>query len=94
MISVETLKSLFADRPGKAKIIFKGRCSDCGCDVTIDITPASAGFGFLGGSLFEHVPDWYSAKCPDCYKSNPNICDDYDPKYKCTIVKQDDLKRK
>ena len=43
----------------------------------IKITPTSEGFGLEGGALFECSPDGYLAKCPDCYKSHPEIDDSY-----------------
>jgi hypothetical protein len=87
MISIDTLKKLFSKRPQKSTITFKGKCSDCGCDVTINIATTSGGFGLLGGFLFEHEPDWYCTKCPDCYEANPILSTHYSHKYRCTIVK-------
>lgn len=37
MIRIDTLKRLFSERPEKQTITFKGQCSDCGCDVVIEI---------------------------------------------------------
>ena len=73
MIRVETLKKLFKDGPEKTTIAIKGKCSDCGCDVTIDITPTSAGFGLNGGVLFEDSQNGYLAKCLICFELNPMI---------------------
>jgi hypothetical protein len=57
MISINTLKNIFSDIPEKQTITFKGRCSDCGCDVVIEITPTSSGYGLQGGSLWKkNVP--------------------------------------
>jgi len=87
MISIDTLKRLFSDRPEKQTMAFKGQCSDCGCDVIIEITPTSRGFGLQGGPLFEHAPGMYLAKCTDCYKVNPTLSVTYKQKYKCTMVR-------
>lgn len=73
MIRVETLKKLFEDRPEKSTIAIKGKCSDCGCDVTIEITPTSAGFGLTGGVLFEDSQNGNLAKCVVCFELNPMI---------------------
>jgi hypothetical protein len=73
MIRAETLKKLFEDRLEKSTIAIKGKCSDCGCDVTIDITPTSAGFGLNGGVLFEDSQNGYLAKCLICFELNPMI---------------------
>jgi hypothetical protein len=78
---IEILKKIFEDNPEKSTIVLNGKCSDCGCDVIIEITPTSGGFGLLGGSLFKCSPDEYFAKCPDCYKTNPKINDHYKPKH-------------
>ena len=74
---IEILRKLFESNPEKSILALKGKCSDCGCDVIIEITPVSSGFGLLGGALFERSPDGYFAKCPDCYKVNPKIEDHY-----------------
>ena len=72
MIRIETLEELFKDKPENSTIAFKTRCSDCGCDVTIDITPTSAGFGLDGGVLFEDTHG-YLAKCVVCFEVDPMI---------------------
>ena len=63
MISINTLKNIFSDIPEKQTITFEGRCSDCGCDVIIEITPTSCGYGLQGGSLYEHSLGIYLTKC-------------------------------
>ena len=65
---LKILKKLFEDKPGKSKIILKEKCSDCGGDITIEITPTSSGFGLMGGVLFKSSKDKYTAKCPACYE--------------------------
>ena len=86
MIKIETLKRLFKVRSEKSTITFKGKCSDCKCDITIDIISTSRGYGLQGGSLFEPSPNCYFAKCPDCYKIYPILGARYQQKYKCEIV--------
>jgi hypothetical protein len=68
---IEILKKMFKANPEKSTIVLNEKCSDCGCDVIIEITPTSDGFGLMGGILFkDSLPDEYFAKCPECYKSN------------------------
>ena len=64
---------MFEANPEKSTIVIKGKCSDCGCEATIDITPTSGGFGLQGGALFKCSADGYLVKCPACYKVNPRV---------------------
>ena len=50
----------------KSTVVLKDKCSDCGCETIIEITPTSGGFGLKGGALFKHSPDDYLVKCYDC----------------------------
>ena len=86
MINIEIIKKIFEDSSWKSTIAIKGKCSDCDCEVIIEITPTSGGFGLQGGALFECLPDVYVAKCPDCYKINPKTDSHYKPKYKYIII--------
>jgi len=72
---IEILKKMFEDNPEKSTIVLKEKCSDCGCDTTIEITPTSSGFGLMGGVLFESSTDKYTAKCLACYEKNFKIDD-------------------
>lgn len=74
---LKRLREIFKANPGKKTITIEGQCSECGYEVMIKITPTSGGFGLEGGALFECSPDGYLAKCPDCYKSHPEIDDSY-----------------
>ena len=65
---VEILKKMFEAHPEKSTIVLNDKCSDCGCDVIIEITPTSGGFGLQGGALFKISPDEYLAKCSHCYR--------------------------
>lgn len=67
---VEILRKMFEANPEKSKIVLKEKCSDCGCDTTIEITPTSGGFGLMGGALIKSSNDEYIAKCPTCYKAH------------------------
>jgi hypothetical protein len=68
---VEILRKMFEQNPEKSSIIIKDRCSDCGCEVIIEITPVSGGFGLLGGALNKNAFGGFSAKCPACFKVKP-----------------------
>ena len=73
----ELLRSIFDVFPKKSTITFKGRCSDCGDAVSIDIFPTLEGFGLWGGAFVECSTDKYVAKCPDCYSANSKIVEPY-----------------
>ena len=73
---IEILKKMFEANPNKSKIVLKEKCSDCGCNTTIEITPTSAGFGMMGGVLFKSSSDNYTAKCPACYKAHFKMASD------------------
>ena len=64
---IAIIRRIFEANPETSKIVLKGTCSDCGCDVEINITPTSGGVGLRHGALLECSPDRYFAKCPDCY---------------------------
>jgi hypothetical protein len=74
---IEILRKLFESNPEKSTIVLNGKCSDCGCDTIIEITPTSGGFGLKGGALFKSSPDDYLVKCHDCYKADPIMHDIY-----------------
>ena len=75
---IEILRKMFKANPEKSTIVLKDKCSDCGCNTIIEITPTSGGYGLQGGVLFKSSTDNYIAKCPDCYENNFKI--DQDPK--------------
>lgn len=70
---IEILKKMFEDNPEKSTIVLKEKCSCCGCDTIIEITPTSGGFGLQGGVLFKSSTDKYIAKCLTCYESKTKI---------------------
>jgi hypothetical protein len=72
---IEILRKLFEANPEKSTIVLNGKCSDCGCETIIEITPTSGGFGLHGGALFKYSHDDYLVKCHDCYQVNPIIHD-------------------
>jgi hypothetical protein len=65
---IEILRKMFEANPEKSTIVLKEKCSDCGGDITIEITPSSSGFGLMGGVLFKSSKDKYTAKCSACYE--------------------------
>jgi hypothetical protein len=70
---IEILKKMFEANPKKSTIVLNGRCSDCGHETIIEITPTSGGFGLQGGSLFKCSLDKYIAKCLACCQVSPKI---------------------
>jgi hypothetical protein len=68
---VEILRKLFKTNPENSTIVLTNKCSECGCDVTVNITPTSEGFGLQGGALFRYSPYECIMKCHDCFKVNP-----------------------
>ena len=65
---IEILRKMFEDHPDKSTIVLKEKCSDCGCNTTIEITSISGGFGLVGGALFDSSNDEFIAKCLTCYE--------------------------
>ena len=76
----ELFRTIFEAFPGTSTITFKGKCSDCGVAVIIDIIPTLEGFGLLGGAFVKCSTDKYAAKCPDCFKANPKMIELYNAK--------------
>jgi hypothetical protein len=70
------LNELFKDNPEKSTIVLKEKCSECGLDITIEITPTSEGFGLMGGALLLSSTDKCIAKCLACYEKHFKIDDD------------------
>ena len=70
---IEILRNKFETTPGKSKIVLTGKCSDCGCETMVNVTPTSGGFGLQGGALFKYSSDEYLMKCRDCYQVSPKI---------------------
>ena len=72
MVDTETLKKVFEENPNKSSIAIKSECVDCGCEVIVNITITSGGFGLQGGVLLKCLPSGFMVKCPDCYKVDSN----------------------
>lgn len=72
---IEILKKMFEADPEKSTINLIDKCSDCGCELIIEITPTSGGFGLQGGALIKCSPDDYITKCPACYEANLTTAD-------------------
>jgi two-component system chemotaxis response regulator CheY len=72
---IQILRKMFEANPKKSTIVLTDKCSGCGCEAIIYITPTSGGFGLQGGTLLKRSPDGYSIKCPDCRQANSKIDD-------------------
>jgi Zn finger protein HypA/HybF involved in hydrogenase expression len=81
---IEILRKIFEANPEKSKIVLKKKCSDCGCDTIIEITPTSGGYGLQGGVLVKSSTDNFIVKCPDCHETNLKI-DHNQKKWKINI---------
>ena len=68
---IEILRKMFEANPKKSTIELIEKCSDCGRETIIEVTPTSKGFGLQGGFLLKCQPDGYLAKCPACYEASP-----------------------
>jgi hypothetical protein len=60
---IKILRRIFETNPEKSTIILKEKCSGCGRQTIIEITPTSGGFALQGGFLFKSSNDKYIAKC-------------------------------
>jgi len=91
---IEILKKMFEENPEKSTIVLKNKCSGCGCDTIIEITPTSGGFGLQGGILLKSSPDEYLIKCPDCHHENPKIADNQKEENKLIkiLIVEDELR--
>lgn len=70
---IKILEKIFESNPENSIVLLKDKCSDCGRDVAVNITPTSEGFGLQGGALFKHLSDGYLMKCPDCCQTTSKI---------------------
>jgi len=70
---IKILRKMFDVNPEKSTIVLNGKCSDCGCETIIEITPTSEGFGLQGGALFKCSLEEYLVKCAACCQINPKI---------------------
>jgi len=41
------------------------------------IIPTSGGFGLLGGTLVQYLPEKYAPECADCHKANGKMVEQY-----------------
>jgi len=67
---IEVLKKIFEANPEKSTITIKGKCSDCGRKMMVEINPTSGGYGLQGGILVKDSHNKYSIICPECYEFN------------------------
>ncbi|MBW2605800.1 MAG: response regulator [Deltaproteobacteria bacterium] len=93
---IEILKKMFDAGPEKSTLVLKDKCSGCGCETTVVITPTSEGFGLQGGVLFKCSPDGFLVKCPLCHPVNLKA-DDHQKngkKFIKILLVEDDLSSK
>jgi hypothetical protein len=75
IMGVEKLHDLFDNHPDKNAIGFEGKCHDCGCDVTVDVSLRQEGFLIQGGAVYEPKPEQYFTKCDACFQKNRQLTD-------------------
>lgn len=66
IISEQSLQSIFKKEKKCAIFQMDGNCCICGKKVEVKVIKESAGFGLLGGILYESGTDKLTAKCIDC----------------------------
>jgi hypothetical protein len=67
-IQLKELNKLFESNDDKDRKRYSGKCSSCGCDVTITIERTSGGYGLLGGVLYESEKGELFLTCSHCLK--------------------------
>jgi hypothetical protein len=72
---IEILKRMFEANPEKSTITINDKCSNCGCETILEITPTSGGFGIQGGVLYKSSNDNFIVTCPACIGATPKIHD-------------------
>lgn len=65
---IQILKKMFEANPEKSTIVLNAKCSDCRCEIIIEVTPTPGGYGLMGGILSKSSKDQYTAKCAACYE--------------------------
>ena len=78
IVKVESLKKLFEHNDNARHIYYEGTCYNCGCDVKIEIAKTTAGYGLLGGVLYEKDPSVFWVRCDSCYKKLATQILEYD----------------
>ena len=67
LITVESLDRIFERHNTTNNINYKGKCHNCGCDVEVEITKTSGGYGLQGGVLYGSNPENLIFQCCDCH---------------------------
>jgi hypothetical protein len=70
IIGVESLDKMFARNDAASHCTYEGKCYSCGCDVEVEITKTSGGYGLQGGALYEPNPQNLLVLCKDCYEGS------------------------
>jgi len=67
---IEILTKMFEANPEKSTIILNDKCSECGRETIIEVTPTSAGYGLMGGVLFKSSNGKPTLRCSACFGEN------------------------
>ncbi len=68
IVNIESLKKIFEHNKNPRHLCYEGPCYHCGSDVKIQIDKTNAGYGLLGGVLYEPNPQDFLVCCDHCYK--------------------------
>ena len=68
IVNIESLDKIFEHNHNARRLCYEGSCYNCGFDVKIKIDKTKAGYGFLGGVLYEPNPQEFLVCCDHCYK--------------------------
>lgn len=75
MMTVERLHDLFEKQPGCDRIVFEGRCHDCGRQTRVEAALEAEGFEIHGGAVYEPEPERFFYKCAECHRREPLLGD-------------------
>ncbi len=67
LVKLNTLRQIFASNAPESPVFIRKKCSQCGCNVDIELHKTSGGFGLQGGILLE-MDDRTMAYCLKCYE--------------------------
>ena len=70
IIKVESLDRIFEQHNTANHFSYQGKCHNCGCNVEVEITKTSCGYGLQGGVLCESNPEDILVCCLDCHQKD------------------------
>ena len=70
IIKVESLDRIFEQHNTANHFSYQGKRHNCGCNVEVEITKTSCGYGLQGGVLCGSNPEDISVCCLDCHQKD------------------------